>query len=140
VSAGGSVAQPTSRPWSAHSSTPPKPEIPDPVSEGILNDDDAKVLFDLVFLRLNPFINLFDPALHSVSYVRGRSKFLFTVLLMAGCKFFKTESFPQCQRMAYDLAVRAFAEGWKSVEVVQAFACLCYWKDPEDTVRFTSFP
>ncbi|KAI0315537.1 hypothetical protein OF83DRAFT_1173718, partial [Amylostereum chailletii] len=35
--------------------------------------------------------------------------------------------------IANEFAVRAFVEGWKSVEVVQAFACLCYWKEPEDT-------
>ncbi|KAI0029400.1 fungal-specific transcription factor domain-containing protein [Vararia minispora EC-137] len=114
-----------------------QPDIQDPISAGIVDEDNAKVLFDLIFLRLNPFINLFDPALHSVSYVRSRSPFLFTTLLMAGCKFFKPESFRQCQKMAHDLAVRAFAENWKSVEVVQAFACLCYWKEPEDTRTWT---
>lgn len=28
--------------------------------------------------------------------------------------------------------MRAFADGWKSVEVVQAFMCLTYWKEPEE--------
>lgn len=28
----------------------------------------------------------------------------------------------------------AFAAGWQSVEVVQAFACLAFWKEPDDTV------
>ena len=93
------------------------------------------VLFDLLFLRLNPFICLFDPSLHSVSYVRSRSRFLFTTLIMAGCKFFRPELYHVCAKMANDLAIRAFTENWISVEVVQAFACLCYWKEPEDTVR-----
>lgn len=106
----------------------------DPVSAGILDESNAKVLFDLVFLRLNPFVNLFDPALHTTDYVRSKSPFLFTVLIMAGCKFFKPESFKPCQKLAHEFAVRAFADGWKSVEVVQAFACLTYWKEPEDTV------
>ncbi|KAF9264936.1 hypothetical protein L218DRAFT_925678 [Marasmius fiardii PR-910] len=112
-------------------------DIPDPVSAGLMDEDQAKVLFDLIFLRLNPFINLFDPSLHSVPYVRKKSPFLFTVLLMAGCKFFKPELFKACQKMANELAVRAFMEAWKSVEVVQAFACLTYWRDPDDNRTWT---
>jgi hypothetical protein len=107
----------------------------DPITAGIINEEDAKMLFDLIYLRLNPFINLFDPALHSVSYVRSKCPFLFTTLIMAGCKFFKPDIFKPCQKLANDFAVRAFAEAWKRVEVVQAFACLTYWKDPDDNVR-----
>lgn len=116
---------------------PPVPTPPgglaDPIAAGIITEEDARTLFDLVYLRLNPFICLFDPALHSVNYVRSRCPFLFTVLIMAGCKFFRAELYKPCQKLANELAVRAFAEGWKSVEVVQAFACLCYWKEPDDT-------
>ncbi|KAJ7764486.1 fungal-specific transcription factor domain-containing protein [Mycena maculata] len=109
----------------------------DPVTAGIIDEDQAKVLFDLLFLRLNPFINLFDPALHSVHYVRSKCPFLFTTLIMAGCKFFKPEVFKPCQKMAHEFAVRAFAEAWKRVEVVQAFACLTYWQDPDDNRTWT---
>ncbi|KAI0272138.1 fungal-specific transcription factor domain-containing protein [Russula aff. rugulosa BPL654] len=119
---------------SSHAATSPTVyTIKDPVSAGIIDESNAKVLFDLVFLRLNPFVNLFDPALHTPDYVRSKSPFLFTVLIMAGCKFFKPESFKPCQKLAHEFSVRAFAENWKSVEVVQAFACLTYWKEPEDT-------
>ncbi len=120
---------------SSHTTTSPTIHtLKDPVSAGIIDESNAKVLFDLVFLRLNPFVNLFDPALHTPDYVRSKSPFLFTVLIMAGCKFFKPESFKPCQKLAHEFGVRAFAENWKSVEVVQAFACLTYWKEPEDTV------
>jgi hypothetical protein len=107
----------------------------DPITAGILNEDQAKVLFDLFFLRLNPFINLFDPALHSVAYIRSKCPFLLTTLIMAGCKFFKPALFKPCQKLANEFAIRAFAEAWKRIEVVQAFACLTYWKDPDDNVR-----
>ncbi|KAF7440887.1 hypothetical protein PC9H_001236 [Pleurotus ostreatus] len=112
--------------------TPPS-GLNDPVTAGLIDEKEAQVLFDLIFLRLNPFINLFDPELHSVSYVRSRCPFLFTTLIMAGCKFFKPQLFDKCKRLANEFAVRAFAEQWKRVEVVQAFACLTYWKDPDDT-------
>ncbi|KAG6910880.1 hypothetical protein DXG01_006563 [Tephrocybe rancida] len=111
----------------------PMPDgLKDPVTAGIITEEDAKVLFDAIFLRLNPFINLFDPALHSVTYVRSKCPFLFTTLIMAGCKFFRHHLYKQCQKLANEFAVRAFAEAWKSVEVVQAFACLTYWREPDD--------
>lgn len=109
----------------------------DPITAGIISEDDAKMLFDAIYLRLNPFINLFDPELHSVAYVRSKCPFLFTTLIMAGCKFFKPEFFKHCQKLANDFAVRAFAEAWKRVEVVQAFACLIYWKEPDDNRTWT---
>ncbi|KAJ7489970.1 fungal-specific transcription factor domain-containing protein [Mycena galericulata] len=117
------------RPSPPHQNRGPSSQYTDP--------DQAKVLFDLIFLRLNPFINLFDPALHSVHYVRSKCPFLFTTLIMAGCKFFKPEVFKPCQKLAHEFAVRAFAEAWKRVEVVQAFACLTYWQDPDDNRTWT---
>ena len=54
----------------------------DPVAAGILSESDVEPLFDIFFLRLNPFINLFDPSLHSPAYVRRHSPFLFTAILI----------------------------------------------------------
>lgn len=129
-----------SAPRRSSSFTPPQQVAPvpigldDPITAGIITEDDAKMIFDAIFLRLNPFINLFDPQLHTVSYVRSKCPFLFTALIMGGCKFFKAEKYRQCQKLANEFATRAFAESWKRVEVVQAFACMTYWKEPDDTV------
>lgn len=122
-----------SPPQSRTPTAPPGPS--DPIESGLMNEEEAKVLFDAIFIRLNPFINLFDPALHTVNYVRSKCRFLFTTLIMAGCRFFRPELFKQCQKLAHDFAVQAFAQAWKRVEVVQAFACLTYWRDPDDNVR-----
>jgi hypothetical protein len=131
----GSFPLPTPR-----SANPPPNSVSDPMSAGIIEEDQVKVLFDLLFLRLNPYINLFDPALHTVNYVRSKCPFLFTTLIMAGCKFFKPELYKQCRKMANELAVRAFAEQWTRVEVVQAYACLTYWKEPDESVsRLSTF-
>jgi hypothetical protein len=77
---------PSSSPYHKHAQSQsssksfPAPFGPDPITTGIMDENQATVLFDLVFLRLNPFINLFDPALHSVHYVRSRCPLLFTTL------------------------------------------------------------
>ncbi|CAL1703835.1 unnamed protein product [Somion occarium] len=113
------------------------PGLRDPVAAGLIEEKDAAVFFDLFFLRLNSFINLFDPALHTVHYVRSRSPFLFTVIIMACCKFFKPSLYQRTHKMAQEYAITAFAENWKSVEVAQAFACLTYWKEPDDTRTWT---
>ncbi|KAF8124010.1 fungal-specific transcription factor domain-containing protein [Boletus edulis] len=104
----------------------------DPITAALISEDKAKMLFDAIFLRLNPFINLFDPQLHSVNYVRSKCPFLFTTLIATGCKFFEPSLYKECLHLANELAVRAFAEGWKGVEVVQAFACLTYWREQDD--------
>lgn len=106
----------------------------DPISAGLITEDKARILLDLIMLRLNPFINLFDTALHSLDYVRSRCPFLFTALMMAGCKFFEPDLYKDCLRLAHDLAVCAFSNAWKRVEVVQAFACMTYWREQEDNV------
>ena len=113
---------------------PPSHEHNDPITVGLIDENKAKVLFDLIFLRLNPFINLFDPALHSVAYVRSKCPLLFTTLIMAGCKFFEPGLYKECLRLAHELAVKAFSESWKRVEVIQAFSCLTYWREQDDNV------
>ena len=104
----------------------------DPVESGDISENDVGTFFDLFFLRLNPFINLFDPALHSHEYVRSHSPFLFTAMLMACCKFFRPEKYQDVRRLAQQWCLYAFAEGIESVETVQALACMTYWKEPKD--------
>jgi hypothetical protein len=110
----------------------------DPITAGLIDENKAQVLFDLIFLRLNPFINLFDPTLHSVAYVRSKCPLLFTTLIMAGCKFFEPSLYKECLRLAHELAIKAFADNWKRVEVIQAFSCLTYWREQDDNVSVSN--
>ncbi|KAI0710432.1 fungal-specific transcription factor domain-containing protein [Cerioporus squamosus] len=127
--------QPSQSPTRSQVSPLPKPpsSLPnapkDPVSAGIIPEEEVSTFFDLFFLRLNPFINLFDPALHSPSYVRSRSPFLFTTMLMAICKFFRPAAYPAVKQLADEWCVYTFSEMQESVEIVQAFACMTYWKE-----------
>lgn len=84
-------------------------------------------------------MNLFDPKLHTVAYVRNKSKFLFTTMIMACCKYFKPEMVKTLQAMCQTFASRSWDEQEKSVEVVQAFSCLTYWKELEDNVSLLPF-
>ncbi|KAG9018913.1 hypothetical protein FRB90_008304 [Tulasnella sp. 427] len=111
--------------------------LPDPLDLGLLSPADAEMLLAKVFQHLNPFVNLFDEQLHTVHYIRERSSFLFTVLMAAGSKFWKPLIFRRLQKMAYVFASRALIEQWKGLEIVQAFACMVYWKEPEDNRNWT---
>ena len=108
--------------------------VEDPIQAGLIDEDLAFNIRDLVMIRLNPFVNLFDPELHTAGYVRKKCPFLFTAMIMAGSKFFKPELYPKIRQLAEKHAIRAFAEQRKSVEIVQAFMCMTYWKEPDDTV------
>lgn len=121
---------------SSHRDSGVFPNLRDPVSSGLIDEKEANDLFEMFFLRLNPFINLFDPELHTVPYIR-QCPFLFTTLLMACCKFFKPSHYKRVQKLAQEYAIRAFAENWKTVEVIQAFACLTYWQEPDDQRTWT---
>ncbi|KAI5124017.1 hypothetical protein M0805_003849 [Coniferiporia weirii] len=123
-----------SRPFSF---PPPFGSLDDPVQKGFMDEQTAENMIDLVLIRLNPFINLFDPELHSLAYIRKKCPFLFTTLLMAGTKFFNPQLYPKCRELADLHAVTAFAEARKSVEIVQAFMCLTYWREPDDTRTWT---
>ncbi|KAI0648197.1 fungal-specific transcription factor domain-containing protein [Trametes meyenii] len=126
-------------PSRSHSSPQPRAYISlygrvpkDPVEAGIIPEHEVSSYFDMFFLRLNPFVNLFDPSLHSADYVRQRSRFLFTTMLMACCKFFRGNLYHDVRHLAEQWCVYTFAEGTESVETVQALACMTYWEEPTD--------
>ncbi|KAI0807033.1 fungal-specific transcription factor domain-containing protein [Fomes fomentarius] len=114
-----------------------RPHPKDPVQAGIISEQDVQTFFDAFFLRLNPFVNLFDPYLHTPNYVRQRSPFLFTAMLMACCKFFRPTCYQDVRRLAHEWCVFTFAEGIENVETVQALACMTYWKEPQDRRTWT---
>jgi hypothetical protein len=86
----------------------------------------------MFFLRLNPFVNLFDAVLHTAQYLRQKSPFLFTTVIMASMKYFHPTTYQQCKKIAHEMAIQAFADGSKSVETCQAFACLTYWRESDE--------
>ena len=81
---------------------------------------------------LNPYISQFDPSLHSFIYIQQKSPFLLSAILSASSKAFHPPLHSQLQAHAEKLLGKAFSQGEKSVEVVQAILVLTYWKEPEE--------
>ena len=88
--------------------------------------------------NLNPFVSQLDPILHTFDYVRSKSSFLLTTVLMAAAKVLNPALHVALREHAETLLIDAFRHGTKSAEVVQAILMLSYWKDPDDTRVFAN--
>ncbi|KAL3419510.1 fungal specific transcription factor domain-containing protein [Phlyctema vagabunda] len=107
--------------------------LDDPIRCKILNFPIALGLFDSFMRSLNPFISQFDPQLHTFEYVQQRSPFLLTSILAAAARAFHPPLHPQLRAHTEQLLAKAFTQGTKSPETVQAILVSTYWKEPDDT-------
>ena len=104
----------------------------DPIVKALVNIHVAASLFEGFMKHLNPFVCQLDPQLHTLSYVRASSSFLFTAVLAAAAKLLHAPLYPALSTHAEDLFIESFRNGSKSVEIVQAILILTYWKKPDD--------
>lgn len=122
--------------------------ITDPVDSGMLRLSDSTVLFQHFILELNTkWEYVLDPAADTHDSVRQRSPFLFATILFCSSKFVTASHDGYCVTpdaflqtrlcsLARSLAIRAFAEGNRALETLQAFYLLACWKDPEDDTSY----
>ncbi|QRV85309.1 Fungal Zn(2)-Cys(6) binuclear cluster domain [Ceratobasidium sp. AG-Ba] len=104
----------------------------DPVSLGLIPEDNVIRLFYSFHTMLNPVLALLDPALHTPHYVRRRSKVLYTAILAASCKFFNPGLYKRVHDLAQRLIGRALADGICTIEYIQALSIISYWREPDD--------
>ncbi|GAA5942585.1 uncharacterized protein JCM15063_000043 [Sporobolomyces koalae] len=114
----------------------PRPEADfsvDPVLCGILTHSDLERLVHLYFVHLHPFFWHLDPAIHHAEFLRLNSPFLTSAICAAVASFDPSSArfAATIHQHAHHLAIKAFAEGQKSIEVVQAYVLLAHWAQPE---------
>ncbi|CAG9989353.1 unnamed protein product [Clonostachys byssicola] len=109
----------------------------DPIHVGLINLQLAGCLFQSFMDVLNPYICQLDPDLHTISYVREKSPFLFTAILAMAAKAFDTTMYRPLYDHANQLMGVSFCQGVKSTECAQAIMILTYWKEPQDTRAWT---
>ncbi|KAN0065562.1 hypothetical protein ACQY0O_001402 [Thecaphora frezii] len=107
----------------------------DPVELGLVELTEVERLFDLFFARINPVLDLFDPFLHSVSFVRMRSAFLTTVIACMAARFSDTVRDARIatvldRHWQNKLLPMILLGGYKSVEISQAFLILTTYSRP----------
>lgn len=107
----------------------------DPVRYGIIELRELEKLFDIFFARINPLLNLLDPFLHSVNYVRNRSALLTTVIASQAARLSDNgrdaELAVSLERYwRKHLLPEAILGGYKSVELAQAYLILSLYHKP----------
>ncbi|KAH7886528.1 fungal-specific transcription factor domain-containing protein [Phlebopus sp. FC_14] len=105
---------------------------PDIVLHGLVTPADVDKLFEIFWNQINPFIGLLDPKLHTASTIFQRCPFLFTVICAISSRYYpaKSEIYPVAMHFAKHSAANALIDGWKSVELCQAYILMSIYAVP----------
>ncbi|OAL33407.1 hypothetical protein AYO20_07263 [Fonsecaea nubica] len=104
----------------------------DPIDLGLVTQDEADSLFAYFYERLSHTRWGLDPTLHTASFVRSRSAFLFTSILAASALFLpKAEALSKrLSNHRNNLAQTVIFKRHRSVEIVLAFMVNIPWMTP----------
>lgn len=105
---------------------------PDILLSGLVTYDDAIILFQLYFKWVNPFIPVLDENIHTPAAVLGRCPFLFTVVCALASRYYdeKPDMYMLAIHIAKAAAANAFLDGWKTIEMCQAYILLGAYTPP----------
>ncbi|KAF7329166.1 hypothetical protein MKEN_00177200 [Mycena kentingensis (nom. inval.)] len=105
---------------------------PEIVLHGLVTPEDVEELFEIFYTHINPFIALLDPALHTSETTFVRCPFLFTVVCAIAARYHpsKAEIYPVAMHFAKNAAAAALVDGWKSVEICQAYILMSIYGVP----------
>ncbi|TFK36330.1 fungal-specific transcription factor domain-containing protein [Crucibulum laeve] len=94
-----------------------------------VSTDEVVALFNIYFDHINMHCSLLDRNFHTPSLVCSRSPFLLTTICSIASKFYteKPDLHPRLTELAKKLAFSVPAQGYKSVEIVQAYLLLALW-------------
>ncbi|GAA6040025.1 hypothetical protein JCM8097_004744 [Rhodosporidiobolus ruineniae] len=106
----------------------------DPVKLGLLTEAQLDSLVAFYFHRLHPWFFHLSPSLHTPTFLRNVSPFLTTSLAYITATFQ-----PELHHLVHALhehvqrlSTRVWADGLKSLEIVQAYLLLIHWTPIED--------
>ncbi|KAJ7666954.1 hypothetical protein DFH06DRAFT_1384519 [Mycena polygramma] len=105
---------------------------PEILIHGLVVPEDVDKLFEIFYTRVNPFIALLDPVLHTPASTFARCPFLFTVVCAISSRYYpeKSEIYPIAMHFAKHSAANALIDGWKSVELCQAYILMSIYAVP----------
>ncbi|GJE87047.1 Zn(II)2Cys6 transcription factor [Phanerochaete sordida] len=94
-----------------------------------VSTEEVVELFRIYFDNMNFQCNLLDPAFHTPSLVCSRSPFLLTTICAIASRFYtkRPELHAKLSDLARKLAFNVPAQGYKSVEIVQAYLLNTLW-------------
>ncbi|KAI0755619.1 hypothetical protein C8Q74DRAFT_1210774 [Fomes fomentarius] len=105
---------------------------PDILVHGLVTPDDVEKLFKIYFERVNVHCDVLDPVLHTPASTFARCPFLFTVVCAISSRYYtdKSEIYPIAMHFAKHAAASALLNGWKSVELSQAYILMSLYGVP----------
>ncbi|KAI0738159.1 hypothetical protein C8Q80DRAFT_1222509 [Daedaleopsis nitida] len=105
---------------------------PEILVHGLVTPDDVEKLFKIYFERVNVHCDVLDPVLHTPASTFARCPFLFTVVCAISSRYYteKTEIYPIAMHFAKHAAASALLNGWKSVELSQAYLLMSLYGVP----------
>ncbi|KAI1793795.1 hypothetical protein LXA43DRAFT_206444 [Ganoderma leucocontextum] len=105
---------------------------PDILVHGLVTPDDVEKLFKIFFEKVNPHCDVLDPVLHTPASTFARCPFLFTVVCAISSRYYteKSEIYPIAMHFAKHAAASALLNGWKSVELSQAYILMSLYGVP----------
>lgn len=105
---------------------------PELLANGLLTLEDVDKLFKIFYDRLNVFLSILDPVIHTPADVFGRSPFLFTAICAVASRYYteKRSIYKVAMHYARVAAAMALVEGFKSVEICQAYIILSVYPLP----------
>ncbi|KAH9051379.1 fungal-specific transcription factor domain-containing protein [Lactarius deliciosus] len=104
---------------------------PDILVHKLVTPEDVEKLFDIFYTRINPFISLLDPKLHTPLLTFSRCPLLFTVVCAIASRYSdKPEVYPIAMHFAKSAAANALVDGRKSVELCQAYILMSIYAVP----------
>jgi hypothetical protein len=105
---------------------------PEIVLHGLVTPEDVEKLFEIFYENINPFVSLLDPVLHTPASTFSRCPFLFTVVCAISSRYYTKKSgiYPIAMHFAKHSAANALVDGWKSVELCQAYILMSIYAVP----------
>ncbi|KAH9942813.1 hypothetical protein B0H21DRAFT_695974 [Amylocystis lapponica] len=99
---------------------------------GLVTPDDVEGLFKIYYERLNVHVTLLDAEVHTPANTFARCPFLFTVICAVASRYYppKSEIYPVAMHFAKRAAAEGLLNGWKSVELAQAYILLSIYAVP----------
>ncbi|KAG8715199.1 hypothetical protein FRC09_016829 [Ceratobasidium sp. 395] len=106
--------------------------VPEILTLGVVNDEEVEHLFRIFHERIDAVIAIIDPAIHTVAGVKARCPFLFTVICAIASRYWieRPELYTVLMHHAKSAAATAITDGWKSLEVCQAYLLLSVYPQP----------
>ncbi|KAI0631459.1 hypothetical protein C8Q77DRAFT_1159249 [Trametes polyzona] len=105
---------------------------PEILVHGLVTPDDVDKLFKIYFDKINVHCDMLDPALHTPATTFNRCPFLFTVICAISSRYYqeKSDIYPIAMHFAKHAAASALLNGWKSVELAQAYLLMSLYGVP----------